>query len=157
MIDDMKLIEYKSKYSDILEVIRIAGNVLKGHIVGTLHGTLDGLIGSPAIPTSTRVTFQDLEKNIDEVASCDDCAEGIGKFTHLYSRLVSHCGVHVTLLVKAIEDLGNGGDITYALILVPNAINAVYEVNRLFRNNANEETRLLSEETRLLLNSYEDF
>ena len=122
----------EKKYSRI-ELLLNAGI---GHVFGAFIGTIEGVIGSLAVPTSIRHINDNLDENIDETfgnSKKRTVGDKLENLTYHYTRLATRLGTHGTAMYKMVEDIANGGDMSYGLLAIPNLISAGYEIYRFAR------------------------
>ena len=112
-----------------------------GHFFGGIVGTIEGTIGSLAVPTSVRMINDNLDGNLYESFGNSKertVEDKIEKLTYHYTRLATRLGAHGTFMYKMVEDIANGGDMNYGLLAIPNLISAGYEIYRFGKQNKQE-------------------
>ncbi len=102
-----------------------------GHFLGFFVGSIEGVVGSVAVPTSACMSYDNLGGDVDGVfAGKQDVYERVSTFTYHYSRLPTRFSWHLGVLYKIGEDIANRGDAGIGLLAVPIVISAGYEVHR---------------------------
>ena len=102
---------------------------------GLFVGSIEGSIGSLAVPTSARMINDSLDDNIDAALEKDgDTLNKLGIAMYHGTRLVTRVGIHATMMYQMVNDLGDGHGVSAGLLIVPNVISAGYELYRCGRS-----------------------
>ncbi len=108
-------------------------NGVLSYALGLIIGSVEGVLGSLAVPTSLRGINNRLDKDIDDIfkkSTKKNIPRKVGNLVYHSTRLVTRVGMHATAMYKMVEDLSDKGDISYGLLVIPNLINLGYEIYR---------------------------
>ncbi|MBR9701850.1 hypothetical protein GOV13_02920 [Candidatus Pacearchaeota archaeon] len=100
--------------------------------LGGIAGTIRGTVGSLSVPTSVRKINNDLDKDLDELFKKEENTiyDQVGNVAGTCADLSTTFGIHGIAMYKMVEDIVNGGDISYGLLAIPNLIGMGYELHR---------------------------
>jgi len=104
-----------------------------GYLFGTIIGTLEGGLGSLAVPTSLRLINDKLDKYLDCLIKNnkkEHISWKVGEISYQATRLLTRVGIHGTTMYKMVEDIADKGDLSYGLLVIPNLISLGYEIYR---------------------------
>lgn len=129
----------KAKYSRS----RLLGNVGAGMFLGGLSGIIDGIIGSLSVPSSVRKINNELDESLEDYFEKNEMNiyNKVGSVTGFCVDLLTKSGIQGIAMYRMIEDIVNGGDISYGLLAIPNLISAGYELRRHLKK---EDSELLN-------------
>ncbi|RME31319.1 hypothetical protein D6789_03205 [Candidatus Woesearchaeota archaeon] len=119
--------------------MKAGGYYFLGSILGQITGTIEGVVGSLAVPTSLRCINERIDDTyVDRCFSQNkSIEERIGNFAYLATKLPIRVGMHLITMYQAVENVasvislkGSIDDIDVGWLLVPNLVSLAYEVGR---------------------------
>ena len=110
----------------------LISSVVVGSVTGGLVGTIEGIVGGLAIPTSVRMIDDQLDETINYSFGRNENSvyDKIARLTYNYARLTTRLGIHAAVFYRMMEDLHEGGEIVNLGYVISNLISAGYEIGR---------------------------